>query len=109
MLGYCLILKMMKMKIKIEYWDTLMRTKEYQKGGFYVDQTPEKVKEEIILGKTEDELFEIFYKRNNSLRYCNGSYWKFSNQSDAEKYHQWICKMPTQRSFELYYGNGVVD
>jgi hypothetical protein len=51
-----------------------------------------------------------FYKKNNSLRYCNGSYYTFVSKDWTSKYHEWLDSDDyAQKSFELYYGNGVVD
>jgi hypothetical protein len=66
-------------------------------------------KTETLSATTEDALFESFYKKNNSLRYCNGSYYKFEDKSVEAKYNDWRKNMSKARSFELYYGNGVVD
>jgi hypothetical protein len=97
------------MEIKIEHWKCLMQTKEYQKGGFYIDQTLEKIKEKTLKGNSEDELFEEFYKINNALRYCNLEHWKISDPDIKLKYQDWAKNLSTAKSFELYYGNGVVD
>lgn len=56
-----------------------------------------------------DQLFEEFYKLNNSLRYCNGSYWKFESQERQNEYENWRKNLSKQRRFNLFYGNGIVD
>jgi len=61
-----------------------------------------------FLGET-DQIFEEFYKLNNSLRYCNGSYWKFMEQKTEQEYYDWLKSLSKERSFKLYYGNGIVD
>jgi len=66
----------------------------------------EKTKE--FSGET-DQIFEEFYRLNNSLRYCNGSYWKFMEQGRQQEYHDWLKGLSKERSFKLYYGNGIVD
>jgi hypothetical protein len=63
----------------------------------------------ILAAETEDALFEEFYKKNNELKYCNGSYYEFQNPEQQEKYKEWKKNLSHSRSFELYYGNGVVD
>jgi hypothetical protein len=112
------------LKAILDYWDCLRKTKQYpikydangkylSGGGYYQDQTSEVVRQEIIEGNTEIELFEKFYKLNNSLRYCNGSYYKFV----YDKKHNWEIKYKAwinsedykKKSFDLYYGGGVVD
>ena len=62
-----------------------------------------------LAAETEDALFEEFYKKNNQLRYCNGSYYEFQNPKTQEQYRNWEKSLSHSRSFELYYGNGVVD
>jgi len=67
-------------------------------------------KPQLIEKPTEDEIFEEFYNRNNSLRYCNGSYWKFTNYDDDVRYHEWRRNLSQPRAFNLYYGKGgIVD
>ena len=87
------------MEVKIEYWDRIS----------YTNCNSEIKKTETLSATTEDALFESFYKKNNSLRYCNGSYYKFEDNSVEAKYNDWRKNMSKARSFELYYGNGVVD
>ena len=56
------------------------------------------------------EIFEKFYKMNNSLRYCNGSYYTFQDKEWESKYNQWLKSDDyKKKSFDLYYGNGIVD
>lgn len=64
-----------------------------------------------IEGETDIELFEQFYKLNNSLRYCNGSYYKFNDLHWQFKYKEWLKSEDYQKkSFNLFYGkNGIVD
>ena len=55
-------------------------------------------------------IFEKFYKMNNSLKYCNGSYYKFNDIEWQDKYNDWLKTDDYKsKSFNLYYGNGVVD
>jgi len=58
---------------------------------------------------TFDEVCEKMYRENNRLRYCNGSYHKFQDEQMEEDYYLWRCLISEGRSFNLYYGNGVVD
>lgn len=56
------------------------------------------------------DCFEQFYKLNNSLRYCNGSYYKFQDKKKEKEYQDWLKSDDyKKKSFNLYYGNGVVD
>ena len=57
----------------------------------------------------EDNIFEEFYKMNNTLRYCNGSHWNFEDSKNQDKYVEWVRSLDENRHFNLYYGNGVVD
>lgn len=98
------------MKAELNYWDRLRRTKQYSTGGYYEDQTSEVVSQKNIEGTTEIELFEKFYKLNNSLRYCNGSYYKWVDKEMELKYSEWLKSDDyKKKSFNLFYGNGVVD
>jgi len=86
------------MKVTLEYWDrkdnninsSLVSTKEIEG-------------DEIVL-------FEKFYKLNNSLRYCNGAYYKWEDKSWTDRYQDWLKSDDyKKKSFNLFYGNGVVD
>jgi hypothetical protein len=56
------------------------------------------------------DCFEQFYRLNNSLRYCNGSYYKFQDNTIEKDYKDWLKSNDyKKKSFNLYYGNGVVD
>ena len=98
------------MKATLDYWNP--RSEDVvTKDGFRYVKT-----ESVITGTKEIEdttkisLFEQFYKLNNSLRYCNGSYYKFQNKEWENKYDEWLKSDDyKKKSFELYYGNGVVD
>jgi len=88
------------MTVELNYWNPLSRT------------NPRSVitSQKTISGESDIEIFEKFYKENNSLRYCNGSHYTFVSQEWDTKYNEWL-KTPDykQKSFNLYYGNGVVD
>lgn len=56
-----------------------------------------------------DELFIHLYKLNNRYKYCNGHSFHFENEGLQNQYYQWLKILPDNRSFELYYGNSVVD
>ena len=98
------------MKAELNYWDKLRKTIVTETGFRYEDQKSEIVSQKTIEGVTEIEIFEKFYKLNNSLRYCNGSYYKFIDQVWIEKYSEWLKSDDYKnKSMSLYYGNGVVD
>ena len=86
--------------VTLDYWDIPDRT-EIQS---IIVNTKD------ITGNDDISLFEQFYKLNNSLRYCNGSYYKFHDKEWQDKYNQWLKSDDyKKKSFNLYYGNGVVD
>ena len=88
------------MKAILEYWDRI----DYRSIYSEIKKTQE------IEGTDEIDLFEQFYKLNNSLKYCNGSYYKFQDKEWENKYNQWLKSDDyKKKSFNLYYGNGVVD
>ena len=55
------------------------------------------------------DLFVQFYEKNRRLRYCNGCSYSFVNDFYAELYNDWYKILPSDMSFSLYYGNGIVD
>jgi hypothetical protein len=88
------------MKTTLDYWDKI----DYRSIGSEIKEQKE------IEGNNEIEIFENFYKLNNSLRYCNGSYYKFNDLEWENKYNEWLKSDDyKKKSFNLYYGNGVVD
>jgi hypothetical protein len=88
------------MKAILDYWDKI----DYTSINSEIKRTQE------IEGIDEINLFEQFYKLNNSLRYCNGSYYKFNSPEWETKYKEWLKSDDYKsKSFNLYYGNGVVD
>ena len=84
---------------KIAYWDRVS----------YTSCNSEIKRTEDLSAETEDALFEAFYKLNNRLRYCNGSYYEFVAIGDTVRYKKWLENLSHARSFGLYYGGGVVD
>ena len=76
----------------------------------YNDENPKfNGKASVLSAETEDALFEQFYKKNNRLRSCNGCYYHFQDNKIQQDYIEWKKNLSKSRSFELYYGNGVVD
>ena len=68
------------------------------------------VRTEEITVQSDMDSFEQMYKKNNSLRYCNGAYYKFTDKLRQVKYEDWLKSDDfKKKSFNLYYGNGVVD
>lgn len=88
------------MTVELNYWDVLDRT----------NPKSEIIKQVEIEADTEIEVFETFYKKNNSLRYCNGSHYTFVSDEWKSKYDDWRKSDDYKsKSFNLFYGNGVVD
>jgi hypothetical protein len=88
------------MQVILDYWDKVNYTSIHS----------EIKNQKIIEGKNDIDIFEQFYKLNSSLRYCNGSYYKFQDKEWQEKYNNWLKSDDYKsKSFNLYYGNGVVD
>lgn len=58
---------------------------------------------------TLDALFADLEKINNRHRYCNGISYSLEDSNAQRKYRLWQRIIPYARSFELFYGNGVVD
>jgi hypothetical protein len=86
--------------VELNYWDRIS----------YTSVGSEIKRKENIGAYTDIGIFEKFYKMNNRLRYCNGSYYKFSTKDWQDKYNEWLKSDDyKQKSFNLYYGNGVVD
>lgn len=66
-------------------------------------------KTEYTYKGTMDEVFEKFNQANRTLRYCNDECFKFADKSVSHLYDIWNRTLPRDRSFHLYYGNGIVD
>jgi len=89
------------MIVVLEYWDR-----------DYYSSVSKKVRSEEHLiedDEAKEGLFYLFDKRNNSLRYCNGSYWKFADENLDAEYRKWYKALDESTKFHMYYGNGVVD
>lgn len=97
-------------KATLDYWNPKNKTVVTESGFCYVDTQSAISGTKDIQDTTEIGLFEQFYKLNHSLRYCNGSYYKFQDKEWEEKYEEWLeSEDYKKKSFDLYYGNGVVD
>ena len=83
-----------KKTIKVEYWNA-----EY-KGA------------ESKLIRVEEwsdtrESFIKYYNLNNELKYCNGTHYKFVDESVNERYRKDF--FPSYHTIENYYRGGIVD
>jgi hypothetical protein len=88
------------MNVELDYWDTIS----------YTSSGSEIKRQETIEGDDDIEIFEKVYKKNNSLRYCNGSFYRFASKEWQHKYNDWLQSDDYKaKSFNLFYGGGVVD
>ena len=96
------------MTARIEYWSPKNETVVTESGFRYLntDSIIQRVEE---WEGSEEEIFKKFDKKNNSLRYCNGSHYKFENKHLETKYQNWYNSLDESTRFNMYYGNGVVD
>jgi hypothetical protein len=97
-------------KTQLAYFSPSNQTVTTETGFMYVDPTPTFKFNEDIEAETEIELFEKFYKKNNQIRYCNGHQYKFVDSEWECKYKEWLNSDDYKsKSFNLYYGGGIVD
>jgi len=97
-------------KATLDYWHPRNETVVTESGFRYLDTTSVITITKDIEDETEIGLFEQFYKLNNSLRYCNGSHYTFQDKQWERRYKEWLQSDDyKKKSFDLYYGNGVVD
>lgn len=97
-----------KYTIKVDYYAPRNKSVVTESGFRYRD-TREEIKKTEIFEGTLEEIFLKFEKLNNTLKYCNGHYWKFSDSKFQEQQRKWYSNLPESVKFDLYYGNGVVD
>jgi hypothetical protein len=72
------------------------------------DNYEKEVNRELITAATEDDAFVNFYNKNRELRYSR-NYYKFVDKANQEKFIEWERNLSEKRSFDLYYGGGIVD
>lgn len=98
------------MTTTIIYHERIEESRQSETGFRYRHYETVPTREEEISGETESDLFIQFYKLNNRLRYCNGFYYKWKDSEMKTKYAEWLESDDYKKiSFELFYGNGVVD
>ena len=96
--------------VVLNHWTPRNETVITETGYRFYDTSSVIKGEKDISSETEIGLFEEFYRLNNSLRYCNGYYYSFKDETITKKYKEWLNSDDyKQKSFQLYYGNGVVD
>ena len=83
---------------EIEYWDKVSYT-----------TSASEIKRTENWEDTKEGIFKKFDKQNNRLRYCNGSYFKFEDETLNTEYLNWYKSLSESIKFNMYYGNGVVD
>jgi|TARA_B110000977_G_scaffold15054_1_gene18562 hypothetical protein len=82
----------------IEYWDKVSYT-----------TSASEIKRTENWEDTKEGIFKKFDKQNNRLRYCNGSYFKFEDETLNTEYLNWYKSLSESVKFNMYYGNGIVD
>jgi hypothetical protein len=85
-------------KVIIEYWDRIS----------YISSSSEIKRTETWKG-TKEEIFKRFDKENNRLKYCNGAYYKFEDETLSKEQNVWYNNLSENTKFQMYYGNGTVD
>lgn len=96
------------MKAKINYWNPKNETVVTETGFRYLNKDSV-ITETQVWDGTKEEVFKKFHDKNNSLRYCNGSYYKFEDTLLQKEYMEWYNALSESTKFHMYYGNGVVD
>ena len=96
------------MKARIEYWNPKNETVITETGFRYLDTKSIITKIETWEG-TKEQIFKKFDKSNNSLRYCNGSYYKFEDETLNTEYLKWYKELNESTKLDMFYGKGVVD
>jgi hypothetical protein len=81
------------MKIAVEYWSC-------DRG----DINSRCFTKTFMEKETKEEIFKEFYNKNNSLRYCNGSYWKFTDPEIEKEYEEF---KKSYNTINNYYGSYV--
>mgnify|MGYP003661429170 CR=1 FL=1 len=96
------------MKARIEYWNPKNES-VVTKDGFRYLNTKSVITSNETWEGTKEEIFNRFYEQNNSLRYCNGSHYKFEDKTLHTDYMNWYESLSESDKFNMFYGNGVVD
>jgi hypothetical protein len=96
------------MKAILNYWNSRRETIR-TKSGYLYETMKSVITKEVEIHGSEEEIFRQFDKLNNSLKYCNGSYYEFKDESLQSKYMTWYKSLSKTEQMNLYYGNGVVD
>jgi hypothetical protein len=98
------------METILNYFAPANKSVVTESGFRYLNTNPEYKHSEKLFAENEIDLFEQFYKKNNQLRYCNGSFYEFADNNVKARYKEWLQSDDYKaKSFNLYYGNGIVD
>lgn len=98
-------------EVILEYWNPRQETVTTESGFRYLDTTSVVTHTERFILRTDEDkeqMFRTLYHRNNSLRYCNGSYWKIKDNPKLEREYRGEF-MDRYNTIQNYYGGGVVD
>lgn len=93
------------MKTKVNFY-SLKRTTVKTETGFMYEKSESVLNRTEEWEGTENEIFLRFYKSNNSLKYCNGTFYEFTDREVAKRYSENFNDLHT---IENYYGAGIVD
>jgi len=94
----------------LNYYAPANNTIVTESGFRYMNTKTEYKRSENLHAENDIDLFEQFYKKNNQLRYCNGHYYEFADANIKARYKEWLNSDDYKaKSFNLYYGNGIVD
>ena len=94
----------------LNYFAPANNTIVTESGFRYQNTNPEYKRSETLHAQNDIDLFEQFYKKNNQLRYCNGHYYEFADANVKVRYKEWLNSDDYKaKSFNLYYGGGIVD
>jgi hypothetical protein len=98
------------MEVTLNYFAPANKDVVTETGFRYLNTNPEFKHSETLVAENEISLFEEFYKKNNQIRYCNGHYYEFADENVKARYKRWLQSDDFKsKSFNLYYGNGIVD
>ena len=98
------------METILNYFSPANKSVVTESGFRYLNTQPEYKRSETLHAQNEIDLFEQFYKKNNQLRYCNGSYYEFADANVKARYKEWLQSDDYKaKSFNLFYAGGIVD
>jgi hypothetical protein len=98
------------MEVTLNYFAPANKSVVTESGFRYLNTNPEYKHSEKLVAENEIDLFEQFYKKNNQLKYCNGHYYEFVDNNVKARYKEWLQSDDYKaKSFNLYYGGGIVD